>query len=72
MDLVQSDTHVFLHCSFWYSYLCSNFFLYVFLGKVAMDELMRMCVTQRQEANKETEQENIQTIRLKLQTLWKV
>ncbi|XP_056620540.1 beta-alanine-activating enzyme isoform X2 [Triplophysa dalaica] len=40
-------------------------------GKVAMDELMRMCVTQRQEANREAEQENIETVRLKLQTLWK-
>lgn len=40
-------------------------------GKVAMDELMRMCVTHRQDAKKETEQEKIETVRLKLQTLWK-
>lgn len=48
------------------------FFLHVFLGKVAIDELMRMCVIRRQDAKRETEQENIETVRLKLQTLWKV
>ncbi|XP_051954079.1 beta-alanine-activating enzyme-like isoform X2 [Xyrauchen texanus] len=40
-------------------------------GKIAMDELMRMCETQRQNTDKQTVQKDIDTIRLKLQTLWK-
>ncbi|XP_051511642.1 beta-alanine-activating enzyme isoform X2 [Myxocyprinus asiaticus] len=40
-------------------------------GKIAMDELMRMCETQRQNTDTQTVQKDIDTIRLKLQTLWK-
>ncbi|XP_048062357.1 beta-alanine-activating enzyme isoform X1 [Megalobrama amblycephala] len=40
-------------------------------GKIAIDELMRMCDTQRQDINKQTVWKDMESVRLKLQTLWK-
>lgn len=40
-------------------------------GKIAIDELMRMCDTQRQDINELTVRKDIESVRLKLQTLWK-
>ncbi|KAG1964383.1 beta-alanine-activating enzyme [Pimephales promelas] len=40
-------------------------------GKIAIDELMRMCDTQRQDINKQTVWKDNESLRLTLQTLWK-
>nr|XP_055041777.1 beta-alanine-activating enzyme [Misgurnus anguillicaudatus] len=40
-------------------------------GKVSIDELMKMCQTQGQHTNTQIEHENIEAMRLKIQTLWK-
>ncbi|XP_067272957.1 beta-alanine-activating enzyme [Pseudorasbora parva] len=41
-------------------------------GKIAIDELMTMCDTQSQDIkNKQTVRKDIESVRLKLQTLWK-
>lgn len=50
----------------------SYFYIPVVLGKIAIDELMRMCDTRRQDINKQTVWKDIESVRLKLQTLWKV
>ncbi|KAK2884270.1 hypothetical protein Q8A67_017907 [Cirrhinus molitorella] len=40
-------------------------------GKIATDELMRMCDSQKQDINTQTVWKDIESVRLKLQTLWK-
>uniref|UniRef100_A0A8C1YGA1 Beta-alanine-activating enzyme n=1 Tax=Cyprinus carpio TaxID=7962 RepID=A0A8C1YGA1_CYPCA len=40
-------------------------------GKIAIDELMRMCDAQKQDINTQTVWKDIESVRLKLQTLWK-
>ncbi|XP_067239904.1 beta-alanine-activating enzyme isoform X2 [Chanodichthys erythropterus] len=40
-------------------------------GKIAIDELMRMCDTQRRDVNKQTVWKDIESVRMKFQTLWK-
>uniref|UniRef100_A0A673NI29 Beta-alanine-activating enzyme n=1 Tax=Sinocyclocheilus rhinocerous TaxID=307959 RepID=A0A673NI29_9TELE len=40
-------------------------------GKIAIDELMRMCDTQKQDINTQTVWKDIESVRMKLQTLWK-
>ncbi|XP_073672674.1 beta-alanine-activating enzyme [Garra rufa] len=40
-------------------------------GKIATDELMRMCDAQKQDINTQTVWKDIESVRVKLQTLWK-
>ncbi|NP_001410730.1 beta-alanine-activating enzyme [Danio rerio] len=40
-------------------------------GKIAIDELMKTCETQRQDKNKQAPQKDTASVRLKLQNLWK-
>jgi len=60
---------MFFHCGHCFH---SHFYIPVVLGKIAIDELMRMCDTQRQDINKQTVWKDNESLRLTLQTLWKV